>query len=67
MSRYSKVRDWDATHRSALQSAAIEPNVWDEIDASEFEQAIAHFTKLPRGLTAVIGFGGGKLISVRYK
>src|SRR5690242_11725752 len=48
--------------REGLQAEAIEAVVWNEITENDFEQAIAHFTKLPRNLTAVVGFGGGKAL-----
>jgi glycerol-1-phosphate dehydrogenase [NAD(P)+] len=57
-------RDLSERLRGALQSEAIEPIVWAEIKENEFEQAIAHFTNLPRSVTAVIGFGGGKALDI---
>src|SRR5690348_8674970 len=50
--------------RGGLASEAIEPAVWIQITENEFEQAVAYFTALPRGLTAIVGFGGGKALDV---
>jgi len=50
--------------RGALQTAAIEAIIWDEIKENQFEQAIAHFNNLVRSATAVVGFGGGKALDV---
>jgi glycerol-1-phosphate dehydrogenase [NAD(P)+] len=52
------------TARDALTSEAIQATVWVELRENEFEQAIAHFTTLPRGVTAVVGIGGGKALDV---
>jgi glycerol-1-phosphate dehydrogenase [NAD(P)+] len=50
--------------RGAFETEATEPVVWTEIKENEFEHAVAHFTSLPRGLTAIVGFGGGKALDV---
>src|SRR5215831_4185577 len=48
--------------REGLRSASIEPVAWIEVEANDFEQAVSHFTNLPRSVTAIIGFGGGKAL-----
>jgi glycerol-1-phosphate dehydrogenase [NAD(P)+] len=50
--------------RVGMLSASIEPIVWMNVAASEFEQAISYFTDLPRSVTAIIGLGGGKALDV---
>src|SRR5262249_17891264 len=50
--------------RFGLLSESIEPIVWVNIAANEFERAISHFTDLPPSVTAIIGLGGGKALDV---
>ena len=50
--------------RFGMLSASIEPIVWVDVSANDFERAISYFKELPRSVTAVIGLGGGKALDV---
>src|SRR5262245_43954656 len=50
--------------RLGLQSASIEPIIWVNVAANEFERAISCFTDLPRSVTAIIGLGGGRALDL---
>lgn len=50
--------------RREMQSQGIQTVHCAEIDDNRFEQAVAHFTHMPRGATAIVGLGGGKALDV---
>jgi glycerol-1-phosphate dehydrogenase [NAD(P)+] len=50
--------------RGSLGAAAIAPAFWAEVQENDFQQALRHFTTLPRPATAIVGFGGGKALDV---
>lgn len=50
--------------RDSLRSAGIETAALIDVKENEFEQAIVHFTGLPRNVTAIVGLGGGKALDV---
>jgi glycerol-1-phosphate dehydrogenase [NAD(P)+] len=50
--------------RHGLLSASIDPVAWINVEANDFEEAVAHFTNLPRSVRAIVGFGGGKALDI---
>src|SRR5262245_51281218 len=50
--------------RCGLESASIDPIVWVDVAANEFERAISYLTDLPPSVTAIVGLGGGKALDV---
>jgi glycerol-1-phosphate dehydrogenase [NAD(P)+] len=47
-----------------LKSQSIEPSAWIEVAGNDLESAARLFAELPKGVTAVVGVGGGKALDV---
>src|SRR5262245_14873077 len=58
------LNDISSRMRVGLESASIDPIVWVEVAANEFEQSLSYFTDLPPSVTAIVGVGGGKALDV---
>jgi glycerol-1-phosphate dehydrogenase [NAD(P)+] len=48
----------------SLKREGVEPAAWVEVADNDLESAARLFTDLPRGVTAVVGVGGGKALDV---
>ena len=49
---------------ASLKSQSIEPAAWIEVAENDIESAARLFADLPKGVTAVVGVGGGKALDV---
>jgi len=50
--------------RSSLKEHAIEPAAWVEVADNDLESTARLFADLPKGVSAVVGVGGGKALDV---
>ncbi len=48
----------------SLQDHGVEPAAWVEVAENDLESAARLFADLPKGVTAVVGVGGGKALDV---
>ncbi len=49
---------------ASLKEQSVEPVAWVEVSEHDLESAARLFTDLPKGVTAVVGIGGGKALDV---
>jgi glycerol-1-phosphate dehydrogenase [NAD(P)+] len=49
---------------AALEAQAVEPIAWVEVAENDIESAARLFADLPKGVSAVVGAGGGKALDV---
>jgi len=50
--------------RTSLAGQSIEPAAWVEVANNDLESAARLFAEIPKGVTAVVGIGGGKALDV---
>ena len=50
--------------KHGLQEQSIEPYAWVEVADNDLESTARLFADLPKGVTAVVGVGGGKALDV---
>jgi len=48
--------------QNSLGASGIVPELLSEVTDNDFEQAVLQFARLPRGVTAILGLGGGKAL-----
>jgi glycerol-1-phosphate dehydrogenase [NAD(P)+] len=49
---------------ASLKGQSVEPVAWIEIADNDLESAVRLFADLPKGVTAIVGVGGGKALDV---